>query len=108
VCLFICSCEEASSYNYSERNKYIDESYKKINDKYLKLCGRPRNDYLKSEFEELRTEIAEVRYMSEKLVNIDYEKKIEISEYCENRLKSYPSLLKLANYSIIDCWRIKD
>lgn len=84
--------------------KHIDESYEKIYSRYKELCGKPRNDFLKNEFDKLRTDIAEVRSISETLKKMDYQKQKEISDYSEKKLEAYSALLKLADFSEIDCW----
>jgi hypothetical protein len=99
----LLGCNYKNNSDLSSIKKHIDESYEKINETYNKLCGRPRNDFLKLEFEKLRTDIAYVRNISETLNNLDYEKQKEISDYSEKILESYHALLKLAE-SEIECW----
>ena len=105
--LFLFGCGGQTNSGMSDETsikKHIDESYEKINGKYKELCARPRNDFLKNEFDKLRTDIAEVRSISEALINLDYQKQKEISDYSEKKLETYSALYKLADYSEIECW----
>jgi len=105
--LIFLGCRNTGASNISDEvtiKKHIDKSYEKIYEKYTKLCKRPRNDFYKNEFDKLRTDIAEILYISESLINFDYEKQKEISDYSGKKLKTYSVLHELYSDSKIACW----
>lgn len=105
--IFLCSCTNSDITRMTDLNlikKHIDKSYEKIYEKYNEICSKPRNEYLKSEFNDLKIDIAMARHLSATLINLDYDKQKEISDYSENKIKLYPSLKKLHENDEIECW----
>ena len=87
----------------SDANELTDEKFKEFNEEYQELCGKKRNDKLKSKFSTLSYDISRYGEKIGSAENLSYEEQNEARKYFLKMLERNHKLEQL-NYGKIECW----
>jgi hypothetical protein len=93
-----------SANSISDAKKAIDYYLKDCNDVYKSLCKEPRNDNLKSRFNNLKESVGSMYNCGKKCIKLSYSEQNEVSKYALQKLKQSHNLSYLDEYGKIECW----
>ena len=91
--------------NLEDVKEEIELAFDDLEDEYFSLCKEKRNDYLKTQFMFINSEVLMIMHSTiENHTSLSYEEQKEAAEYAENKIKEYPVLYKFVETGKIPCW----
>jgi len=82
----------------------VDEKYEELVSKYEELCGRPHNDQLKLEYQNLQQELMSLHQFGYDCPELSYQDQSKLVKYARQKIASNNALDHLMISGMIDCW----
>jgi hypothetical protein len=91
-------------HKYDHGTFLVDERFEDLTSKYQELCGKPHNDQLKKEYQDLQQELMSLHQFGNECPELSYEDQSKLVRYARQKIESNKSLDHLMTSGTIDCW----
>lgn len=91
-------------HQYDHGTFLVDERFDDLTSKYEELCGKPHNDQLKEEYQDLQQELMTLHQFGRECPELSYEDQSKLVNYARQKIESNKGLDHLMTSGMVDCW----
>jgi hypothetical protein len=91
-------------HQYDHGTFIVNERFDDLSSKYDDLCGKPRNEQLKEEYQDLQQEVMLLHQFGHECAELSTEDQLKLVNYARKKIESHKGLDNLMISGMIDCW----